>query len=180
MNLDDIVLSVQQDVQRHCRESKGYEESGWVNPLTPRDSVAAYALAKHLVEQNVFDQLVAVAPEGHVYGYFFEKLGNPALSVYVDYPPRRCEALDDLSVITGQRSLVLEDDVISGVTIAMVMAELLQHQPSSLSLLLGRAKEDQQLDSIPAEFEAIYLAEDVLNESLRSEYEREFIAAFGN
>ena len=60
------------DVSRHVRSSKGYEVQSYVNPLTPMDSVSAFAMARLLVEENAFDVCVSVAPEGHIYGYFFE------------------------------------------------------------------------------------------------------------
>lgn len=50
-----------------------------------------------LTDQEAFDHYVVVAPEGRVYGYFFEQLRVPVLSVCVDYPPRRCAVLDEFA-----------------------------------------------------------------------------------
>lgn len=69
--------------------AKGYVEGRWLNPLVPMDCIAAWAMARQLTESGQFDRYLAIAPEGHVYGYFFERLGVPVLSVFVDYPPRR-------------------------------------------------------------------------------------------
>src|SRR5262245_14459936 len=100
-------------VRRHCA-ARGYVEGpGW-NPLAPRDSVAARQMARALVAGGRFDHYVAVAPEGHVNGYFFERLGVAVLSVFVDYPPRRADAEPDLAAVRGGRVLLLEDDAISG------------------------------------------------------------------
>lgn len=91
--LDRVVA----DLSEHVRNAKGYETESWINPLTAVDSISAFAMAKLLTEQKLFDHFVSVAPEGHVYGYFFEKaFGVSMLSVHVDYPPRRCEVRDDL------------------------------------------------------------------------------------
>jgi hypothetical protein len=114
MVLQEVLERVLAEVDKHVRESKGYETESWINPLTPVDSVAAFAMARLLTDQQSFDQYVSVAPEGHVYGYFFERcFGVSILSVHVDYPPRRCEVLDELDAVRGKRVLILEDDVAS-------------------------------------------------------------------
>jgi hypothetical protein len=147
--------------------------------LTPIDSVSAFAMARFLTEENVFDVCVSVAPEGHVYGYFFERLGASVLSVHVDYPPRRCEILDDLELIRDRRVLILEDDVASGTTLRHVVNALMFYQPDSLELFLGRHKDSQILDSIHPAISRVYLAEDCLDPDLRDEYEMVFIEFFG-
>lgn len=175
----DLLERVVADVSRHVRTSKGYEIQSFVNPLTPIDSVSAFAMARLLTEENVFDVCISVAPEGHVYGYFFERLGASVLSVHVDYPPRRCEILDDLELIRGRRVLILEDDVASGTTLRHVVNALMVYQPHSLELFLGRHKDSQILDSIHPAISRVYLAEDCLDPGLRDEYEMLFIQFFG-
>src|SRR3954454_8209418 len=117
----ELLERVVADVRRHVRRSKGYEEGSWVNPLAPVDCVTAFSLARLLTGRGLFDHCIAVAPEGHVYGYFFERLGVPILSVHVGYPPRRVEVLDDLAVVRDRRVLLLEDDVVSGGTLRLVI-----------------------------------------------------------
>lgn len=173
-----LIDRVVADVRQHCRQSKGYEAAPYVNPLVPVDCVSAFNMARLLIEQRMFDHYVSVAPEGHVYGYFFQRLGQPVLSVYVDYPPRRFAALDDLSPIRGGRVLILEDDVVSGITLRLVTRALQEHQPRSLSLYLGRFKEDQIIENVCPEIETMYLAEDHLDPRRREEYEAEFIQFF--
>ena len=173
--MDQVVA----DVSLHVRSSKGYEVQSYVNPLIPIDSVSAFAMARLLVEENVFDVCVSVAPEGHVYGYFFQRFGASILSVHVDYPPRRCEILDDLEVIRGKRVLILEDDVASGTTLRHVVNALMVYQPDSLRLFLGRPKDSQVLDSIHPAISKVYLAEEYLDPGLRDEYEINFIRFFG-
>jgi hypothetical protein len=150
---------------------------GW-NPLAPRDSVAAFQMARDLVRGGRFDHYVAVAPEGHVYGYFFERLGLPIRSVYVDYPPRRADAGPELAEVRGGRVLLLEDDIISGESLRLVVAALAPYGPRSLALYLGRDKEDQQLHNVPAPIEAVYLAEDHFDSADRTRHEAEFAAFF--
>jgi hypothetical protein len=173
-----LIDRVAADVWQHCRQSKGYEDAPYVNPLVPVDCVSALMMARLLIERRIFDHYVSVAPEGHVYGYFFEQLGQSILSVYVDYPPRSFAALDDLSPVRDGRVLILEDDVVSGITLRLVTRALLEHQPRSLSLYLGRLKEHQVLENVCPEIEAVYLAEDHLDPRRREEYEAEFIRFF--
>jgi len=165
-------------VQQHVRKSKGYEQGPWVNPLVPADSVYAFTMARLLVERQVFDHCVAVAPEGHAYGYFFERLGASVLAVHVDYPPRTCTALDDLSPLHGRRVLILEDDVVSGLTLRLVVSALRPYRPRSLSVFLGRPKNDQLLENVPPEIGTIYVAEDNLDPRLRGDYESSFATFF--
>lgn len=172
--LDKVIAQVRQ----HCRRAKGYEEGLWVNPLVPADCVSAFMMARLVTEQEAFDHYVAVAPEGHVYGFFFEQLGVRVLSVHVDYPPRRCEVLDDLSVLRNGRVLIIEDDVLSGVTLRLVIDVLKQYSPRSLALYLGRQKADQQLEPIAPEIARVFLAEDYLDPTLREQSEAEFTAFF--
>lgn len=166
------------EVTSHVRASKGYEEESFINPLTPVDSVAAFAMAKMLTEQHAFDVCVSVAPEGHVYGYFFQQFGAFILSVHVDYPPRRCEILDDLEVIRGKRVLILEDDVASGTTLCHVVNALTTYEPQSMNLFLGRRKDSQVLDSIHPAIGKVFLAEEHLDAEPREEYEMLFVSFF--
>ena len=94
-------------------------------------------------------RLVAIAPEGHVYSYFFGCLGIPVLSIFVDYPPKHVHHIDDFSAIRGRRVLLVEDDIVSGVSLELVVRELASYMPRSLSLYLGREKEFQQLQNVP-------------------------------
>jgi len=172
--LDRVVA----DVGKHVRESKGYETESWINPLTPVDSIAAFAMAKALTEEQLFDHCVSVAPEGHVYGYFFHCFGASILSVHVDYPPRRCEVLDNLDALGGKRVLILEDDVASGTTLRYVISELQEYEPRSIDLYLGRPKDGQVLDHVDPAIGTVYLAEDHLNPHRREEYETQFVDFF--
>jgi len=172
-----ILERVLADVRSHCL-TKGYQEGPWLNPMTPQDCVSSFAMARLIIEEKCVDHCVSVAPEGHVYGYFFEKLGTDVLSVFVDYPPKSLQALDDLRTIRSGRVLIIEDDVISGVTLQMVVGHLKQYSPRSMSLFLGRHKEDQQLEAVPSDIHRIYIAENVLNPSRREHYEGEFVTFF--
>jgi hypothetical protein len=161
----------------HCA-AKGYVRGHNWNPLAPQDSVAALAMASHLTRSEAFDHYIAVAPEGHVYGYFFERLGARVLSIVVDYPPTRVESADDLWAVHGQRVLLIEDDVVSGISLDLVMTEVTRHEPSSVSLYLGREKDSQQLQNIPSQIDRVYLAEDSLDPASRGRYESEFFEFF--
>jgi hypoxanthine phosphoribosyltransferase len=173
--LTELVIT---EVSQHVRSSKGYETESFINPLTPVDSVSAFVMAKLLAEGNAFDVCVSVAPEGHVYGYFFHLFEVPILSVHVDYPPRRCEILDDLETIRGKRVLILEDDVASGTTLRLVVNELIEYEPASIDLYLGRRKDSQILDSIHPSIDRVFIAEDHLDAQRRYEYEKIFADYF--
>ena len=174
-----LLQRVADDVKRHCA-AKGYVRGPNWNLLTPNDSVAALAMARLLLGEARFDHLIAIAPEGHVYGYFFERLGGTVLSLTVDYPPRHVEVVDDLSIIRDQRVLLIEDDIISGVTLRLVVAELEQYAPRTLGLFLGREKEEQQLENIPVAITEVFLAEDCLKPEEREHYELAFVTFFEN
>ncbi|MCA9135415.1 MAG: hypothetical protein KDB00_01615 [Planctomycetales bacterium] len=174
----DLLDRVADAVGKHVRASKGFEEESFVNPLMPVDCVAAFVMAEQLTREETFDFLVSVAPEGHVYGYFFEMLGNSVLSVHVDYPPRRCEMLDDLTVLEGRRVLILEDDVASGTTLRIVVDRLREFRPGSIDLYLGRPKESQVLEFIDPAINQVYLAEDHLRPNQQSERNQQFIDFF--
>ncbi len=166
------------EVSRHVRSSRGYETESFVNPFTPVDSVSAFVLARTLTEQHEFDACVSVAPEGHVYGYFFQLFNAPIVSVHVDYPPRRCQTFEDLEAIRGKRVLILEDDVASGTTLRLVVQTLLEYQPRGIDLFLGRRKDSQILEAIHPSIDRVFMAEDFLDASLRAEHERQFAEYF--
>jgi hypothetical protein len=172
-----LLEQVAEAVRGHCT-AKGYVGGRNWNPLTPYDSVAALAMARYLIGLRAFDRYVALAPEGNVYGFFFERLGAQVLSVFVDYPPTRIDSVDVLSVIHERRVLLIEDDIVSGISLKLVIKELARHEPSSVSLYLGREKDSQQLDNIPSQIDAVYLAEDVLDPARRGQYELDFLAFF--
>ena len=172
-----LLAEVEERVLCHCA-SKGYVSGPNWNPLHPQDCVSALAMARCLVESGAFDHYIAVAPEGHVYGFFFEQLGVRLLSVAVDYPPTQVDSPADLSMLCGRRVLLVEDDVVSGLSLRLVIDEIARHGPSSVSLYLGREKSSQQLQNVPLEIERVYLAEDDLDPTYRNRYESEFIDTF--
>lgn len=176
----ELLARVGSAVDRHVRTSKGYETESFINPLTPVDSVAAFAMAKSLTEDRLFDHCISVAPEGHVYGYFFACFDASILSVHVDYPPRRCQVLDDLEIIRDKRVLILEDDVASGTTLRHVIDALDTYSPRTVDLYLGRSKDSQFFGFMDPRIGSIYLAEDHLDQDRRTEYEIQFIEFFND
>jgi hypothetical protein len=174
MSLMDINNRVVDEVQRHC-QSKGYSEGQGVNNFVPHDCVAAFQMARFLVGQESFDHIIAIAPEGHIYGYFFEILETQVFSIFTDPPPATTvKVTEDLSRICGGKILLIEDDVISGSTLRLVLAAVGKYGPRSLSLYLGHAKCFQRLQNVPSEFANIYVAEDCLKPRDRQRHEDEF------
>src|SRR5262249_38075804 len=78
-------------------------------------------------------------------------------SVAVDYPPTRCTAADDPGGLRGQRVLMIEDDVIGGRTLRLVVDYLRPFGPEALGLYLGHTKGIQQPRNVPAEVAAVYV-----------------------
>lgn len=85
-----------------------------------------------------------------------------------------------LTALRDSRVLILEDDVVSGVTLQLVVEALQPYEPRSLLLCLGRPKEGQILENIVPEIEAVYLAEDLLDPHDRERHQAEFIEFFSN
>jgi hypothetical protein len=174
-----LINRVSDGVQRHCIK-KGYKRGPNWNPLTPWDSVAALAMADYLIGSDLFDEYIAIAPEGHVYGYFFEKHEAQVLSVCVDYPPKHVQMVDDLSGIYNRRVLLIEDDIISGISLSLVVQALAEYSPQSISLYLGRSIESQQLQNVPPSITNVCLAEKLLPPSDRAQRETRFIEFFNH
>jgi hypoxanthine phosphoribosyltransferase len=171
-----ILGAVLNDVSLYCR-GKGYREVASVNNFVPHDLVASFGMAKMLINDG-FDCFLAVAPEGHIYGYFLDRLGVRILSVFVDYPPTKCFSEDNLRSLHGKRVLLIEDDVISGRTLQLIVEHLRQFSPRSLDLYLGHNKGVQHLRNVPPEIGKVYIAEDNLNPNERLKLEREFVGFF--
>ncbi|WP_182869103.1 phosphoribosyltransferase [Stieleria mannarensis] len=165
-------------IENHVRNSKGFEEDSFVNPFSPVDSVSAFAAARRIIAEHNHDVFIAVAPEGHVYGFFFEHFGASVLSVHVGYPPRECSVLDDLSAIRGRRVLIIEDDVASGTTLRLVLDAIQDAGPESIDLFLGRRKHQQILENIDLRINRTYLPEDILQAEQQAVYEADFVRAF--
>lgn len=175
----ELIDRVVESVEHYVRDTKGYEQHEWGNPLSPVDVISAFTMAKLLTESGDYNQYVAVAPEGHIYGYFFDRCCSVrVLSVHVGYPPTGCELLDDMGVIQGQSVLLLEDDVASGKTLELVVEALKPFRPASIDLYLGRPKDGQVLDHIDPGIGKVHLAEDHLKPSQRTEHEIEFVEFF--
>lgn len=177
MKTKSIYSAVCNDVQRHCM-AKGYREGNGVNNFIPHDAIASFCVAKLLAGN--FDRYVAVAPEGHIYGYFLERMGIPVLSVFTDYPPTCCTSEEDLTVLENQRVLLIEDDVISGRTLQLVVDYVGQFKPASLALYLGHNAGIQHLGNVPREInpENIYVAERALSQKDWMNLEDEFLEFF--
>jgi hypothetical protein len=177
MDMKSIYSAVCENVQRHCL-AKGYREGDGVNNFVPHDAIASFGMARLLA--GTFDRYIAVAPEGHIYGYFLERMGIPVLSVFTDYPPTCCTSEEDLTVLENQRVLLIEDDVISGRTLQLVVDFIRQFKPAALALYLGHNIGIQQLSNVPHEInpENIYVAERSLSQKDWKELEDEFFEFF--
>ena len=178
MSSQTLIERVTLEARDHCA-AKGYTAGPNWNPLEPQDCVAAFAMAQLLVGSGSFDRYIAVAPEGHAYGYFFEQLGVPVGSVFVDYPPREVTAWQGADGLQGRRVLLIEDDVISGTSLRLIFDALAERGPASVSVYLGREAAHQCPENVPESARAVYLAETHLNADDRPRHEEEFVRFFG-
>lgn len=165
------------EIKGYCL-NKGARPGKGVNNFVPHDCVSAFAMAKFLVTKVGFDHYISVGPEGHIYSYFFETIGITPLSVSVNYPPTELQIIDNLSQITGGRTLIIEDDIIGGATLRIITHALIIHKPASLYLFLGHRKSLQHLHNVPHEIQKIYIAEDFLEDRDYDKHETAFINYF--
>ena len=173
----EVIKYVLAEIKRYCL-NKGARPGQGVNNFVPHDCVTAFAMAKILVTKVGFDNYISVGPEGHIYGYFFEIIGFTPLSVSVNYPPTELQIIDDLSQITGGRTLIIEDDIIGGATLRIVIDALIIHKPAKLYLFLGHGKSLQHLHNVPPEIQKTYIAEDFLEDRDYDKHEAAFINYF--
>ena len=176
MNLWDTEARVNAEVQAYC-QAKGHTEQEGLNNLTPHNCVKAFQMAKRLTQQG-FDIYLAIAPEGFIYSYFFERFGAKILSVFSDYPSTHIETKDDLSVLNSARVLVIEDDVLGGGTLRRLAQFLQPFNPKELCVYLGHNKNVQRVRNMPPEYTKTYVAEDELEVGKWAQYEKEFVEFF--
>jgi len=79
----------------------------------------------------------------------------------------------------GGRVLIIEDDVLGGRTLRLVVDHLKRFSPRSLSLYLGHTRGIQHLQNVPEEVVATYLAEDCLDWDSRAADEAACVDFFG-
>lgn len=159
--MNKTLAAVYEDIEQYCH-AKGYREGPGVNNFVPHDPVLAFAMAKHLIGAQCFDNFLVVAPEGHIYGYFFESLGCRTIEVLVPYPAVTIQLRDDLAVTRNNRILIIEDDVVSGESLRLVTKALCNYKPERIDLFLGHLGAFQHLDNLPAVISKVYLVDDML------------------
>ena len=79
----------------------------------------------------------------------------------------------------GKRVLLLEDDVISGISLELVMQTLAPYEPATVSVYIGRRADSQCPENVPVSVNSVFLAEVHLDQSARARYENEFVELFG-
>jgi hypothetical protein len=86
---------------------------------------------------------------------------------------------EELSALRGGRVLLIEDDVIGGASLRLVVGALLGYKPRSLSLYPGHTRGVQHLENVPPEITKTYLAEGYLDPRQWPRYEAELVTFFG-
>ncbi len=177
VELEEMIRRVMVDVRR-TGALRGFVSGPNWNPMVPYDPIASFAMAQHLLSSREYQAFVAIAPEGHLYGYFFEDLGATVLSVEVDYPPKTLSLGAGIDTIQNRDVLLIEDDVVSGTTLRRVLDELDFFEPHSYGLYLGRGKEGQILENVPDRISRVHLAEEDLGTTNRESSEMVFLDHF--
>lgn len=162
------------DAVRAHVHRRGYREGEGINNFVPHDPVAAFGMAGYLLREHAHDVYLAVAPEGHIYGFFLEQLGARVDECWVDYPPTVCRLDLPAARVAGKRVLLIEDDVASGRTLRLVLAALLPLGPAAVDLYLGHSSGVQRLRNVPPEIGHVFLAGQVANVKRYAEW----LAAF--
>lgn len=83
-----------------------------------------------------------------------------------------------MSVVRGRRVLLIEDDIISGRTLQLIVDHLQQFEPQAVGLYLGHTKTIQHLQNVPAAIDCAFLAEELLGSDSRAALEHEFVDLF--
>lgn len=177
MKISQLIKKVTDEVITFCHQ-KGYEEKEGVNNFVPHDTVCSFGMAKQILALKEYDLFISVAPEGYIYSYFFELQGVSTIEVFVDYPPVNLRSPDDLSIIEGKKILIIEDDIIGGATVRLILKELEQYKPAELGLYLGHNKGFQKIENIPCSIEKTFIAEDFFDCSTMIETENGFVEFF--
>ena len=73
---------------------------------------------------------------------------------------------------------IIEDDIISGRSLQLVVGELLRNEPSEINLFLGHSKGIQHLDNIPGEISRTFIVEDIYACCDPISLEQEFLRFF--
>jgi hypothetical protein len=87
---------------------------------------------------------------------------------------------DDLPAVAGKRVLLIEDDLVTGTSLRLLVAALQPHGPAWVALYLGRRADSQFPENAPPPITSIYLAETHLNPAHRAEDEADFLRVFEN
>jgi hypoxanthine phosphoribosyltransferase len=133
-------------------------EKGDVSSSVAYDEFGALKLIRQVIQEQDFDVVLMVGPEGGRFAAPFEMAGFPIVRIHVDdfNSARPFEIIDDLSVLRGKRVLLLEDDVHSGATLNRTLQQVLPHNPGPLSLFLGNPLQYQTLENVPPQIHKVY------------------------
>lgn len=172
----EITARVYQEIEAHCVKRGGILGPN-VNRFVPHDLVTSFAVARRLSTR--YQGFVAVAPEGHMYSWFLETLTRTVHSVWVNDPPAtRCVSEGNLPDFAGKDILIVEDDLVSGASMRLVIAHLAQCRPAAIDLWLGHGMGFQHLENVPPEIRKVHLAEVMLAGTDYADLESDFFTFF--
>ncbi|MEM4318502.1 MAG: phosphoribosyltransferase [Candidatus Pacearchaeota archaeon] len=143
----------------------------------PHDLLVSFSSVRKVMDEGMVDIGVAIGPEGFVYASMFELLGLPIRNIYIDEycrtENRPYKELDDISVIRGKHTLLIEDDVRTGKTLEKAYSKIRRYSPADVSVYLGIPEKSQNLQNVPREFRKVYTTPNSLtDEQIRAEIDK--------
>lgn len=129
------------------------------------DSLRIAAAAGQLCSD--YDMFLGIAPEGLNAAAIFSFFGWKGKNVYVDEgdPARPYKEMEPLDDIEGRRILLLEDDVVTGLTLERVLERITYRNPSKVDLLLTAPSRRQYVHNIPKAVGAYFVLENITSEN---------------
>jgi hypothetical protein len=139
----------------------GHEHAVAMNarqPCTLLYGIFVFHLAHEIIGRKEYDLGLIVGDEAYPIAPIFELLKLPLVNVWVDEhtEERPFRALDDLSILSGKKVLIVEDDVRAGRTLERVVGKIADFKPEKLGLFLSLPLRRQKLENVPKEISASY------------------------
>lgn len=129
--------------------------------------IDSFSSSRRVMEEKEIEVGVAIGPEGFTYATIFNLLGLKVRNIHIDEfclsEDRPYKELDDLSVIRGKHTLLIEDDIVTGKTLEKAYAQIKKHSPASISVYLGIPERKQRLENLPKKLRKVYTTPEILD-----------------
>ena len=126
----------------------------------PENRIFSFASVRRTVEEGQRQVGIPIGPEGFPYASMFDLFNFSLRHVYIDEycktEDRPYQELDNLQDIQGKDVIFIEDDVVSGKTLAKAAQKISTYKPKSIAVYLGTPEDKQELQNIPPNIRPIY------------------------